>query len=115
MSRTAAKNVKRKKTSKRNKRSNALLTFSVIIFMFSGLCYLGSSLFLRSYNNSLSTQKQDVLREITALQTQNDTMSKDIDVLQTSNRVYEEAGTVGLSLNLDNVITITAETPDSGD
>jgi len=97
-----AKIVKRKK-----KRKIRLVSFSLSLFMFSAVCYLASALFLRSYNNSLSTQKQAIDSQIATLQTSNDAVKVEIQTLSTRDRVETIASDNGLSLNQNNIITVT--------
>ena len=68
---------------------------------------LASALFLRSYNNSLSTQKQAIDSQIATLQTSNDAVKVEIQTLSTRDRVETIASDNGLSLNQNNIITVT--------
>ena len=97
------------KGTKRNKikRSFALLNFSILLFGFSALMYLGGALFLRSYNNSLSTRAQEISQEIAALELQNDAVEVEIAQLTSADRIYEIAANNGLTRNSGNVISIT--------
>ncbi len=105
-----AKIVKRKK-----KKSLKFLSFSLALLLFSAVCYLSSSLFLRSYNNSLSTQKQSIDAEIAVLETENESITVEIQTLSARERVNTIASDSGLSLNQDNIVTITAAVNDSGE
>lgn len=105
-----AKIVKRKK-----KKSLKFYSFSVALLLFSAVCYLSSCLFLRSYNNSLSTQKQSIDAEIAVLETENDAITVEIQTLSARERVNTIASDSGLSLNQDNIVTITAAVNDSGE
>ena len=58
-----AKGTQRKKV----KRTFALFNFSILLFSFSVLLYLGGALFLRSYNNSLSSRAQELTQEMSVL------------------------------------------------
>ncbi len=105
-----AKIVKRKK-----KKSLKTLTFSVTLFLFSALLYLASSLFLRSYNNELSSRKQQITSEIAVLETQNDAIEVEISRLASAERVDEIAANNGMTRNQDAIITITSDTTESGE
>jgi len=97
------------KIVKRKKRKNPRLPrIAVSLFLFSVVSYLGSALFLRTYNNSLSTQKQDIDSKIAAIETQNDAVKVEIQTLSTRDRVDSIASDNGLSLDQDNIITITS-------
>ncbi|MBQ7992505.1 MAG: hypothetical protein IJM63_09655 [Solobacterium sp.] len=97
-----------KGTKKRKiRRSVALLNLSVSMLILSSFLYLCSALFLRSYNNSLSTQAQEISRQIAVLELQNDAVSVEIAKLASADRVDEIAANNGLSRNSSNVISIT--------
>lgn len=104
-----AKGTKRRKL----KRSVSLLNVSVILFGFSVLLYLTSALFLRSYNNSLSTRKQEISQEIAMLELQNDAVEVEIAQLASADRVDYIAANNGLTRNSSNVISIM--TGENGD
>ena len=56
------------KIVKTKKRRMRFQSFTIVFLFVSGFLYLLSSLFLRSYNNSLSLKKQTILSEIAALE-----------------------------------------------
>lgn len=93
--------------NKKIKRSFALLNFAGALFCFSMLLYLTSALFLRSYNNSLSTRAQEISQEIAMLELQNDAVNVEIAQLSSADRIYEIAANNGLTRNSGNVISIT--------
>jgi cell division protein FtsL len=97
------------KSTKKKKVRNAFLLVHVALIMFfiSTTSFLASSLFLRSYNNTLSTQAQDISRQISALQLQNDAISVEIARLASADRIDEIASNNGLTRNSANVISIT--------
>lgn len=99
-----------KKKTKR--KSLKLLNFTITLFLFSITLYLVSSLFLRSYNNSLSTQKQEILAEIKQIEIQNDALDVEIAQLTSTERVEAIAANNGLSRNQDNVVTIGTNSED---
>ena len=94
-------------TVKKKKRRINLFRLSIGLFFISAAAALFSSLFLRSYNNSLSTQKQSIDSQIATIQTQNDAVKVEIQTLSSSDRVDEIAAGSGMSRNQNNVITIT--------
>ncbi len=96
------------KTAKKNKKKTLRLpTFTAIFFFVSVLSYLASVLFLRTYNNSLSSQKQEIAAKISALQVQNDAVAVEVNTLNNRERVNSIAADNGLSLEQNNIITIT--------
>ena len=95
-----------KGTKKKVKRSFALFNFSIVLFSFSVLLYLTSALFLRSYNNSISTRAQELSQEIAILELQNDAVEVEIAQLASADRIDEIASNNGLTRNSGNVISI---------
>lgn len=102
-----------KKTKKHVKRTIRWDRLAVIMFMLTGAMYLACSLFLRSYNNSLSAQKQEIESQIAVLETQNAAIRVDINTLSTSERVTRMTQDSGLKMDQNNIITIYTST--SGD
>ncbi len=104
-------NIVTKKVVKKRRKLN-LVRFSLTVFGISTIAFLFSTLFLRSYNNSLSTQKQSIDSQIATIETQNDAVKVEIQTLSSSDRVDEIAAGDGMSRNQNNVITISDETSD---
>ena len=91
----------------KKKRSMRLQVFTLLFFSVSLVMYLCSSLFLRSINNSLSTQKQKIETQIAALKVENDAVKVAIQGLSNRERVVSIATDAGLSMNQSNIVTIT--------
>ncbi|MDY6034495.1 MAG: hypothetical protein SPI63_02720, partial [Bulleidia sp.] len=95
---------------KKQKKNTAFLNFAVWMFMISATLYLASSIFLRTYNNSLSAQTQQMEADIATLHTQNDALKVEILNLGSNIRVDEIAANNGLSKKQENIVTITGGT-----
>lgn len=95
---------------KEKKRKFDLLHFASGIFFVSLAFSLFCTLFLRTYNNNLSTQKQSIDTEIATIETQNDAVKVEIQTLSSADRVDEIAADNNMSRNQNNVITITDDT-----
>ncbi len=95
------------KIVKTKKRRMRFQSFTIVFLFVSGFLYLLSSLFLRSYNNSLSLKKQTILSEIAALEIENEAIEVVIQSLSTRDRVETIANDNGLTLDQNNIITIT--------
>ena len=95
-----------KKQNKKYRKLN-LVGFTIMFALFSASFYLATTLFLRTKNNTLSAQKQNIERQIAQIQTQNDAIKVEIQTLSSSDRVDEIAAGSGMSRNQNNVITIT--------
>ena len=91
----------------KKKRSMRLQVFTLLFFSVSLVMYLCSRLFLRSINNSLSTQKQQIETQIAALKVENDAVKVAIQGLSNRERVVSIATDAGLSMNQSNIVTIT--------
>lgn len=100
---------KTRKTARRRRKLN-LFNFSMVLLVAAGLAYLCSSLFLRSYNNELSTRIQQRNSETAVLQTQNDAVAVDIQTLEKKERVDQIASSDGMTSDSNSVITISAST-----
>lgn len=96
--------------NRKKKRRVNLFKLSGVLFCFSAILYLFSAIFLRSYNNSLSTRTQSINADIVTLQAQNDALQVDIETLSSSDRVEGIAASNGMSRNQDSIITITDTT-----
>lgn len=103
--------IETKKRVKKKRRIN-LVGFSVTVFFMSAALALFCTLFLRSYNNSLSTQKQSIDSQIATIETQNDAVKVEIQTLSSSDRVDEIAAGDGMSRNQSNIITISDSSQD---
>ena len=96
-----------KQAKKKNKKGVKLVNFTAVFFIISCTLFLASSLFLRSYNNALSTQTQTVEAKITEIQLPNAAAKVEIQTLSTRERIDTIASDNGLKLHQDNIITIT--------
>ncbi len=103
--------IETKKRTKKKRKIN-LAGFSVAVFFMSAILSLFCTLFLRSYNNSLSTQKQSIDSQIATIETQNDAVKVEIQTLSSSDRVDEIAAGDGMSRNQSNIITISDSSQD---
>lgn len=96
--------------NRKPKRRINILKLSTALFLFSAILYLFSAIFLRSYNNSLSTRTQSISSDIVTMQAQNDALQVDIETLSSSERVEGIAASNGMKRNQDSIITITDTT-----
>lgn len=94
---------------KKVKKSIKFPVFAILLFVVSSLFYFGTRIYLRNYNNSLSSQKQAIENQIAALKVENDAIKVTIQDLSARDRVVSIANDAGLSLNQENIVTITTE------
>lgn len=90
----------------KKKKKLRLEGFAAALFFIAALFSVSSSLFLRTYNNSLSAQKQSIGRQISALQTENDALKVQVQSLSTRDRVTDIAQQDGMAQNQNNIVTI---------
>ncbi len=95
------------KIVKQKKRKMRFQSFTMVFFSMAVLVNLLSSLFLRSYNNSLSLKKQTILSQIASIEVENEAIAISIQNLSTRDRVITIANDNGLTLDQSNIITIT--------
>ncbi len=98
--------------TKKSKRKLNLFGFATYLFCFAMICFLASSLFLKSYNNTLSTKKQSIDSQIAALEMQNNSVENEVRQLASADRVDEVAANSGLTYNQGNIISVSGEAAD---
>lgn len=86
-------------------KSFKLVTFTVVLCIFSGGAAVTSDIFLKSYNNSLIVQKQDMERKISDLKRKNDSCKNDLTILEGNDRIKKAAGK-GMTYRPDRVTVI---------
>lgn len=90
----------------KKKKKLRLEGLAAVLLFFASVCYVSSSLFLRTYNNSLSARQQSVSRDIAALQTENDALKIEVQSLSTRDHVTGIAAEDGMTQNQGNIVTI---------
>lgn len=96
-----------KKVVRKRKKKFGLSQFTTTFLFLSAIAYVASALFLRSYNNNLSTKKQQIDAQIAQLQVQNDAVAVEVNTLNNRDRVNSIASDDGLSMDQGNIVTIT--------
>ena len=91
----------------RKRKKIRLVNFTVFLFVISSILFLASTLFLRTYNTQLSSQKQEYEAKISELRVANDAIAVEVNTLNNRERVNTIAADKGLSLDQNNIITIT--------
>lgn len=101
-------------TKRRKRRRVKFEMVAIAYFSLACLVYLLSSIFVKSYNNTLTSQVQSLQASIIKTQQENDALSVEVNTLTTRDRVTGIAAEDGLTLDQDNIITIT-KTPSEGE
>ncbi|MBR3228302.1 MAG: hypothetical protein IKF68_07135 [Erysipelotrichaceae bacterium] len=95
---------------RRRKRKISLLNrFAVIAFSLALIAFFISSLFIATYNTSLTIEIQKMNNEISSLKAENERLNIAIAGLENKDRVYVIAQDAGLMQNQDNVVSIQGE------
>jgi hypothetical protein len=81
----------KKKAKRKSKRSVRFLRFGSELFFLSAILYLGSSLFLRTYNNGIASSISVMNNEIIVVEKQNDCARADVRTLTAQNGVTTAA------------------------
>lgn len=92
---------------KKRKRRINWKRISMMIFSFSAIMYLLSSVFLRSYNSELNVKKQNYQEQIAALNKDNESAQMEVNQLSTYDRISAIASADGMSVT-SNIITVDA-------
>lgn len=83
----------------------------VALFVLAFVGRIGSAIFLRAYQASLSVQIQKTQRQIVALSNEQEALSVDIQRLGNYNRIVSIAHQEGYESVNQNVITIATKNP----
>lgn len=95
------------KTVKNKKRRTFnLFGFTKILLVASVMLAIFSSVFVQTYNNSITVSIENINREADILQSQNNALNLEIQNLISKDRIYDIATEAGLSQNQNNVISI---------
>ncbi len=97
------------KIRRRKRRRNYLNMFAVIMLTMAFISLILTSLFVGTYNQSLTISIQKMNNEIDTLKTENEKLNIEIASLENKDRVYIIAQDAGLDQNQDNVISIQGE------
>ncbi len=101
--------------TKKKRRTFQLQNFTAMLLFVSVAFYLASVLFLRSYNNRLSTEKQKIDSQIATLEIENKAVEVEIARLSSADRIDQIATVNGLTVNQDNIIMITDNSSPDGE
>ncbi|MFV0380537.1 MAG: cell division protein FtsL [Anaerorhabdus sp.] len=91
---------------KSRKRKLSLEGLTVLMLVTALMASLGSSLFLRSFNNTLSIEAQKINSEIMSFESQNESLKIEIQTLSSRGRVTNIATDNGLDMNHENITTV---------
>lgn len=90
----------------KNKRKAKIESMATLLCFLSVLFYLGSSIFLKSYNVSLGKQSADFEKEISQSKEEKESLRVEVEQLRDRDRILAQAKGQGLDTNQDNVVII---------
>ena len=90
----------------RKTRKLRVLRLSMSLFLFFGICFLGSATLLKSYNVTLSANRQRIENEIKTLSEKKETLQLQVSELGSRPRIMAIAEEAGLQKNQDNIISV---------
>lgn len=94
---------------KRRKRRPTILSYGIILMIFSFGVYMLSSLYLKQYNNQISFQVQTAERKIQVLTTEKEALKVEIDKLASKAIVVDLANEDDMEINKDDVVYISGK------
>ena len=97
------------KIVKKKRRRLSFNGFAIILFSFSLLAWLASSLLVNTLNVRLTMKIQTMNEELTVLKSQNQSLTYEISNLESKDRVYAAAAAADLDQVSDNIISVAGE------
>ena len=97
------------KIVKKKRRRLSFNGFAIILFSFSLLAWLASSLLVNTLNARLTMKIQTMSEELTVLKSQNQSLTYEISNLESKDRVYAAAAAADLDQVSDNIISVAGE------
>lgn len=93
----------------KSKRKIKLESLATLICFLSAFLYLGSSIFLKSYNVSLGKSASEYEKKITQTKEEKEALRVEVEQLRDRDRILAQAKGNGLDTNQDNVVIISGE------
>lgn len=97
------------KIVKRKRRKIRFQGVAILLFSFSILFWLATSLFINTINASLNMKIQDMNEQLATLGIENQSLNFEIQSLENKDRVYDLAQALNMGQVKDNIIAITGE------
>ena len=94
---------------KRKRRRLNLNGLAVVIFTFSLIAWLTTSLLVNTINTSLAMKIQAMNEEIEILKNENQNLTYEINTLENKDRIYEIAQQADMYQDSDNIIAVAGD------
>lgn len=97
------------KIVKKKRRKLSLFGLAIVLFSFSLIAWLISSLLVNTVNTNLTMHIQEMNEELADLKGKNQTLSFEISNLENKDRVFAAAEAANLNQVSDNIISVTGD------
>ena len=81
--------------------------FALIVFTFSMIAWLITTLLVNTINTSLTMKIQTMSEELAMLKNENQSLNYEIQTLENKDRVYEVAQAANMDQISENIISVT--------
>ena len=81
--------------------------FALIVFTFSMIAWLITTLLVNTINTSLTMKIQTMSEELAMLKNENQSLNYEIQTLENKDRVYEVAQAANMDQITENIISVT--------
>ncbi len=83
--------------------------FALVLFTFSLIAWLATSLLVNTVNNNLTMKIQSMNEELASLRSENQVLTYEINNLENKDRIYAVAEAANMNQVTDNIISVQGE------
>lgn len=83
--------------------------FALVLFTFSLIAWLATSLLVNTVNNNLTMKIQSMNEELASLRSENQVLTYEINSLENKDRIYAVAEAANMNQVTDNIISVQGE------
>ena len=83
--------------------------FALVLFTFSLIAWLATSLLVNTVNNNLTMKIQSMNEELASLRSENQVLNYEINNLENKDRIYAVAEAANMNQVTDNIISVQGE------
>ncbi|MBR0420138.1 MAG: hypothetical protein IJI66_13340 [Erysipelotrichaceae bacterium] len=93
----------------KKKRRLSMNGFALVLFTFSLIAWLATSLLVNTVNNNLTMKIQSMNEELASLRSENQVLTYEINNLENKDRIYAVAEAANMNQVTDNIISVQGE------
>ena len=93
----------------KKKRRLSMNGFALVLFTFSLIAWLATSLLVNTVNNNLTMKIQSMNEELASLRSENQVLTYEINNLENKDRIYAAAEAANMNQVTDNIISVQGE------